>query len=238
MKTLKTTLFLFLCFFAYVQVSAHALWIETSAHGKKGTPQEVKIFYGEFAAGERDAPEKWYSDVKDFTLTLVAPDGTETPLETKAGESFYTSSFTPEQDGVYTLLVSHEAAELGGTTKYHFISSANVAVGKIDKVIPDQNTNTLKVYAENHQLFGKNKSVKLYAQLNGQPLANKPISIASSEGWTKEITTDANGAITFSPLWSGRYVAEAQNFEKVDGTHNGQTFDAAWIGSTFSFEVK
>lgn len=238
MKIVKATLSLILCFVAYAQVNAHALWIETSTYGKKGTPQEVKIFYGEFAAGERDVPEKWYSDVKEFSLWLIAPDGTKTPLETKAGESFYTSSFTPEQDGVYTLLVSHEAAELGGTTKYHFISSANVAVGKIDTVNPAQNTNALKVYAANHQLFGKNKSVKLYAQLNGQPLANKPISIASSEGWTKEFTTDATGAIEFSPLWSGRYVAEAQNFEKVGGTHKGKEFEASWIGSTFSFEVK
>jgi len=136
------------------------------------------------------------------------------------------------------LMVSHEAAELGGTTKYHFISSAHVTVGKIRRVDASQNANSLKVYAENHEVFKKNKAVKLYAQLNGQPLANKSVNVASSEGWAKEFKTDENGVIEFSPLWPGRYVAEAQNYEEVAGTHNNKNYDASWIGSTFSFEVK
>lgn len=238
MKVLKTTLMAFLCLLVYTQANAHALWIETATLGKKGTSHDVKVYYGEFALNERDALEKWYSDVKEFTLWLVAPNGTKTKLETKAGDTYYTSSFTPENDGVYTLMVSHEAAELGGTTKYHFISSAQVSVGKPAKVDATLNTNTLKVYTANPEVFGKSKSIKLYAQLNGQPLANKVVNIASPEGWSKGFTTDAEGAFEFVPLWSGRYVAEAENYEKAAGSHNGKTFDAAWIGSTFSFEVK
>jgi len=239
MKTLKFTL-LWMCLivFTAIDASAHALWIETASAGSKGTAHDVKIYYGEFAAGERDVPEKWYSDVKDFSLWLVAPDGQKTKLETVAGAAFYSSSFTPEKDGVYTLMVSHEAAELGGTTKYHFISSAHVAVGKTTQVDAGQNANVLKVYPENQEVFKKNKSVKLYAQLNGQPLANKSVSIASSSGWTKEFKTDSKGMIEFSPLWSGRYVAEAQHYTETNGQHNGKDFHAAWIGSTFSFEVK
>ncbi|MEH6306761.1 DUF4198 domain-containing protein [Olivibacter sp. CPCC 100613] len=238
MKTLKFTLLVCLCIFTGMQVQAHALWIETPTNGKLGTAHDVKIFYGEFALNERDAPEKWYSDVKDFTLWLVTPDGKKTQLTTIAGPSHYSSSFTPETEGVYTLMVSHEAAELGGTTKYHFVSSAYVSIGKSSKVNADLNENGLKLYVDNHEIFAKNKSVKLLAYLNGKPLANKPVTVASPEGWSKEVMTDENGALSFQPLWSGRYVAEVQNFEKISGNHNGKDFDAAWVGSTFSFEVK
>lgn len=238
MKTIKITIIALLCLATYTQVAAHALWIETATYGKKGTVQEVKVYYGEFATNERDTPDKWYSDVKSFTLWLVSPAGEKTALTTTAGESFYTADFTPEQDGVYTLLVAHEAAELGGTTKYHFISSAQVSVGKATTVDSQHNTNALKVYSQENTSFNKNKSVRLFAQLNGKPLANTAVSIASPEGWTKEVTTDGEGAFEFIPLWSGRYVAEAQNYEKTSGTHNGKAYDASWIGATFSFEVK
>ncbi|QNL49336.1 DUF4198 domain-containing protein [Olivibacter sp. SDN3] len=238
MKTIKITILALLCLTIYTQVHAHALWIETAAYGKKGTTQEVKIFYGEFATDERDVPDKWYSDVNAFTLWLVSPTGEKTKLSTAEGESFYTANFTPEDDGVYTLLVSHEAAELGGTTKYHFISSAYVSVGKATKINTEQNVNPLKIYGDDNKIYGKNKSVKLFAQLNGKPLANKAVSVASPEGWVKEVTTEADGSFEFAPLWPGRYVVEAQNYEKASGTHNGKAYDASWIGSTFSFEVK
>lgn len=238
MRILKATLLVCLCFFTYIQVQAHALWIETATYGKLGTAHDVKVFYGEFALNERDAPEKWYSDVKDFTLWLVAPDGKKSQLKTIPGQAYYSSSFTPENEGVYTLMVSHEAAELGGTTKYHFVSSAYVSIGKSSKVDAGLNENGLKLYADNHEIFAKNKPVKLFAYLNGKPLASKPVNVASPEGWSKEVMTDENGMLSFLPLWPGRYVAEAQNFEKVTGNHNGKDFDAAWVGSTFSFEVK
>ncbi|WP_134091352.1 DUF4198 domain-containing protein [Olivibacter sp. XZL3] len=238
MKTLKFTLLVGLCFFVSVQAKAHALWIETASQGKLGVAHDVKIFYGEFALNERDALEKWYSDVRDFTLWIVAPDGKKSQLKAVPEQAYYSGSFTPEKEGVYTLMVSHEAADLGGTTKYHFISSAYVSVGKSNKVDANLNDNALKLYADNHQVFAKNKPVKLFAYLNGKPLANKPVNVASPEGWSKEVMTDENGMLSFQPLWSGRYVAEAQNFEKVGGNHKGKDFDAAWIGSTFSFEVK
>ncbi|MGH2624546.1 MAG: DUF4198 domain-containing protein, partial [Sphingobacterium sp.] len=64
MKILKTTLLALFCLLVYTHANAHALWIETATLGKKGTLHDVKVYYGEFALNERDAPEKWYSDVK------------------------------------------------------------------------------------------------------------------------------------------------------------------------------
>lgn len=220
-----------------VELQAHALWIETASTAKKGHAQSVKVFYGEYATKELEEIGKWYSDVKDFTLWLTVPGKEKVKLSTVAGTNFYSASFTPDEDGIYLLTVSHEAKDLGGTTKYEFSSVAAVAVGKSNAVDHASIPNSINVAANEAKNYKVNSPVQLKAVLNGQPVANKPVSIFSPEGWSKEFTTDDNGSISFTPQWPGRYVLELSNFEKVNGEHNGQSYTAAWQGATSSFEV-
>lgn len=237
MKTLKP-LFLLLSFIlGTTDLFAHALWIETHTIGKKGQKHEVKVFYGEFVNNERDATEKWYSDVREFTLWLTSPEQEKVKLNTTAGANFFSANFTPEEDGVYFLTIVHEAKELGGTTKYEFSSAATVAVGKVTAVDLKNIPNTLKVNTSEAKVYKINAPVQLKAILNGQPLANRQVSVFSPEGWGKEFTTDENGIITFNPIWQGRYVVEASNFVKTNGRHNGKEYKAEWQGATSTFEV-
>jgi uncharacterized GH25 family protein len=219
------------------QLFAHALWIETAANGKTGQEQQIKIYYGEYATNEREETAKWYSDVKDFTLWLTAPGKEKIKLSTTPGTNFYTASFAPQGDGQYILTVSHEAKELGGTTKYEFLSTAIVAVGKPTLVKHAVIPTSLSVYTMEAKIHKVNAPVQLKAIANGKPLAKTTVSIFSPEGWSKEITTDEDGAITFSPIWPGRYVLEVSAREKTEGTHNGKAYTAAWQGATSSFEV-
>src|SRR5690554_8190323 len=71
---------------------AHALYIETSSQGKAGQRQEVKVYYSEFADGTVEKVADWYSDVKEFQLWLVHPDGQKTALETTAQEDHFTAN--------------------------------------------------------------------------------------------------------------------------------------------------
>src|SRR5690349_17315106 len=145
----KLKLLLLLIFFSIgtVQLHAHALWIETASTGKKGQAQDVKVFYGEYASKELEETGKWYSDVKDFTLWLTVPGKEKVQLNTTAGTNFFSASFTPEEDGIYLLTVSHEAKDLGGATKYEFSSVAAVAVGKSNTVDHLSIPNSIKVAA-------------------------------------------------------------------------------------------
>ncbi|MBE9600191.1 DUF4198 domain-containing protein [Pedobacter sp. MC2016-24] len=220
------------------QLFAHALWIETSTSGKAGKAQQVKVYYGEYVSNEREETSKWYSDVKDFTLWLTAPGKEKIKLSTTPGTNFYAASFTPDTDGTYVLTVSHEAKELGGTTKYEFLSTAIVAVGKPAVIDHAQIPASLQVHTTEAKTYKTNAPVKFKAVQNGKPLANKTVSVFSPEGWGKEITTDENGMVTFSPIWPGRYVLEVSAMDKTaKGTHHGKDYAAAWQGATSSFEV-
>lgn len=106
----------------------HALWIETPPSGLVNKPHIVHIFYGEFAEQEKDHPQKWYSDVRDFTLFLIDESGTMESLKVSADSLGYTSSFTPSKAGLYKLYISKAAKDVGGTTLYHFTATAFVQV--------------------------------------------------------------------------------------------------------------
>ena len=216
---------------------AHALWIEAKTIGKVGQAEEVKIYYGEYASNERNDVAKWYSDVKDFTLWLTAPGKEKIKLVTTAGSNFYSAQFTPEKEGLYILTVSHEAKELGGTTKYEFSSVATVNVGKNNAVNQGSLPNSLKVGVNEARFYKINAPVNIKAVLNNTPLKNTHVSVFTPEGWSKEFTTDENGNLVFSPLWPGRYVLEVSNYEKTGGEHNGKKYEASWHGATSSFEV-
>jgi len=235
MKTLTfLTLSILFCFIT-INLSAHALWIETANTGKIGQQQTVKVYYGEYAANERENISKWYSDVKEFTLWLVGPDQQRTQLKLTADSNSFTSSFTPDKNGSYNLEVSHEAKELGGTTKYHFLASTNVNVGKSGTATVNNNVLNLKIDNNTPKV---NQTVKLTAFLNKEAAKAKTVSIFSPAGWAKETKTDTNGTIQFMPIWPGTYVIEIAEFQKVKGEHHGKVYEAIWQGATYSFEVK
>ena len=237
MKNFISILFSLLFMAVSSQLFAHALWIETKTIGKIGSSQEVKVFYGEYVANERDSVVKWYSDVKDFTLWLTTPKNEKIKLETTEGTNFYSANFIPKEAGVYLLTVVHVAKELGGTTKYEFSSIASVSVGKATAINAAAIPNPLYALVSETKVYQLNSPVKIKAVLNGKALAGKNVSVFSPEGWSKEYKTDGNGIIEFSPIWPGRYVLEVSNYQKIAGDHHGKKYTATWQGATSSFEV-
>ena len=95
----------------------------------KGKPQEVKIFFGEYADNGITAAAKWFSDLKDFSLALIGLDRKEIRLSATAKDNYYTAQFIPPANGVYTLVMHHIVKDVYGTMKLDYNSSATVAVG-------------------------------------------------------------------------------------------------------------
>lgn len=218
-------------------VFAHALWIETAATGQIGKEQTVKVYYGEFVEAERDSVAKWYSDVKGLELWLVGPDQKKTLLKTTAGINYYEAKFTPGTTGAYTLAISHQAKDLGGSTKYHFLASADVTVGKAAGKNPAA-VNNLQLQKHVVSANQVNKQVQLKAYLNNTDAAGKKVSVFSPNGWAKELTTDKTGMVSFVPPFPGRYVIEISDMDKTAGEHYGKPYQETWKGATYSFEVK
>lgn len=213
---------------------AHALWIETNANGKKGQQQEVKIFYGEYAEFSPEKIADWYSDVKDFTLWLVAPDGQKTKLAASPKEDHYTASFTPDNDGVYTLQVSHSAKDLGRTTLYQFNTSATVAVGKNDTADIKGNSNPLKFRLKGSKI---NEPVTIEGFFNDGTSDKMSVTVFSPKGWTRQLE-GKNGIASFVPEWKGKYMIEVSRSDEEKGDHNGKEYTGIWRCATYLVEIK
>src|SRR5690606_26065531 len=108
----------------------HALYIDTEANGKVAKTQEVKSYYSEFEDRSTEKVADWYSDVANFKLWLIQPDGARKQLSTSANEDHFVSEFTPDQKGNYRLEISHIAEDPGEGTAYQFNAFAEVQVGK------------------------------------------------------------------------------------------------------------
>jgi uncharacterized GH25 family protein len=215
---------------------AHALWIETSSTGIAGKEQSVKIYYGEFVENERDSVSKWYSDIKNFSLWLVGPDQKKIQLKTMPGVNYYEARFTPVQNGKYTLAVSHYAKELGGTSRYNFLATADVTVGK-----PAGNSavvvNLVQFQKQENVPAKVNKPLTIQLMLNKVPAIDKTIKVFSPNGWSKELKTDANGRILFVPPFPGRYVTEISDQDKTSGDHDGKPYTETWNTASYCIEV-
>lgn len=234
MKTQKLLLGILLSLVTLATANAHALWIETNPKGIIGKEQEVKIFYGEYAASQFEETDKWYSDVNTFTLWLIAPDGTKKQITYKAGSKHFVASFVPEKSGVYILTTGHSAKQLDGVMMYQFNASAIVAVGTPLASTPKAEGNNDLYLQPVKSADGKHGFVKAFYK--GKPAANITIAVSAPSGWTKSFQTDEKGELKFELLWKGTYALEGYYTAEEKGTHHDAPYEQIWRCATLRID--
>ncbi|WP_343701262.1 DUF4198 domain-containing protein [Chitinophaga sp.] len=222
---------------AGLRVSAHALWIETSPTGKKGQPQEVRVFWGEFADKDISPLDKWFSDTKSYKLSVITPDKKVIPLTSAPGTDHYKAFFTPESDGVYTVVMIHSVKDLYHGSRLDYHASAAVVVGNNAAAAASANANPLKVETPARHTYKVNESINLGVLADQAPAKSSEVEVVAPNGWIKKLYTDSTGTTTFTPLWPGRYMVEVAKTEKKAGDHNGKPYEAIWRCATYCIEV-
>lgn len=219
--------------------SAHALWIETNATGKKGQSQEVRIYFGEFSEKDLSVAGKWFSDLSNFSLVVVAPDGSRTTLHSAPAGDHYKAAFSPSQDGVYTLIAHHIVKDVYRNMKLDYNSGATVVVGNtLNGNDPLINNNVVSLFSDSAFDIVQNKALKIRALYDGKPAAKQEIKVIAPNGWEKGLYSNENGEARFTPLWPGKYMAEFTYTDKTPGEHNGKAYTETRKISTYALWVK
>ena len=235
---MKKLIVLFFVLAAYVgaglEANAHAIWIQSNPKASKNKAHEVNVFYGEYPEGTPDSVGKWYSDLKDLEVWVISPSQKKTKLELKDVSTHLTSSFIPDEDGVYYVSTVHATKDLGGTTKYEFSSAVPVAAGSA--AAGSAPASPLIIVSE-AKAYRANQAIDLWVKKDGEALAKGEVSVMSPGGWVKTLHTDAEGKISFVPQLKGRYVIEASSYIKEAGKWNEKDYTHSWKGSTTSFVV-
>jgi len=215
---------------------AHALYIDTQTTGKAGEEQEVKIYYSEFADGTVEKVADWYSDVKDFQLWLIHPDGKKTALETTAHEDHFTAHFTPESKGTYRLEISHTAEDPGENTAYQFNTFAQVYVGKQASELPLTADGPELYLLEKPQPKKNTKTFVTY--FRGQPTGGVTATLFLPSGETKEVVSNGDGLVEVELPEKGTYFIEATTYhENEAGRTRKAPYEAVWRCATQKIEV-
>ncbi|MEE1946587.1 DUF4198 domain-containing protein [Pedobacter sp. KR3-3] len=217
---------------------AHALWIETASTGKKGQAQEVKIFFGEYEENEPDSAAKWFSNLKDFSLVLTAPNGATKILTTVADVHCFKASFTPDQDGTYTLSVVHEVKAIYEHAKIEYYAFTHVAVGNAPKINLTYPANALFTIRPSAAVVKAGASVPHQVLYNKVPFATQKLTVVDTERKKQEPVTDANGKFDFKPAQKGNYFLEAFKEEATPGELDGKKYDKVWHVVTYFVQAQ
>jgi hypothetical protein len=234
----KITLFLFMLV-ASPQLFAHALWIETKATGTKGKAQEISVYFGEFSDNDITKADKWFSDLKDFSLVAISPSKKEIKLTAKALDNKYQAFFTPDEDGVYTIVMHHKVKDVYGTMVLDYNSSATVTVGNAAKGNEAAaNSNIISLFSKDVITAKQNTKINVNALYEGKIAKEQKMKVIAPNGWEKELWSNENGEISFTPIWPGNYMVEFAYTEKASGDHNGKKYDEIWKMATYLISVK
>ncbi|MHA7941678.1 DUF4198 domain-containing protein [Formosa sp. 3Alg 14/1] len=238
MKQLILTLAFVIC--AVTPTFAHYLWIETNAEGKKGKAQEVHVFYGEYTNGVLERVEgEYFPAVKAFILWAVDAKGNKTKLDVTAKTDRYVASFTPKSDGTYTIVLDNDDIEVidyseydFGIFKTHYNASAVIQVGSETTNTNNINDSGISVI----EIANDSEDVKLQVLFKGQPLAETEVDLFIADNWSKKLTTDAEGYITFKRPWKTKYILEATKKEEVPGKFKGKDYEFIWHCATYCIQ--
>lgn len=224
---------------------AHYIWLETAPLGTLNKEHQVKILFGEYTYGviEKTNGEA-FNSASDFELFVLFPDGTKTELEVTAKEDHYLAVFTPTVTGTYTVSLDNKTMEVMDYTKYDFgifkpqyHAKAKVTVGKGSLPLKQTNNDGIEVIDMTKRAFEKASEVRLKILFQGEPMKENEVSIYISDLWSKKLTTDENGIVTFRLPWDTRYTIETTYNEKVPGTFKNVDYEFIWHCATYCISL-
>ena len=217
------------------------MWVETNESGKKGKEHVVKVHFGEYTHGVIEDPNgENFAGVKNFDLWVIAPSGKKQSIETTIEGNAFHGTFTPTENGTYTVVLNNADIDVIDYTKYdfgifrtHYHSTAKVVVGKeVSNSVADNESGLVVVNASD-DLAEKDEEVSLKVLFQGQPIADQEVTIFISDLWSKKLTTDEQGMVTFTLPWETKYTVEATKKEEVPGTYKGEKYEFIWHCATY-----
>jgi uncharacterized GH25 family protein len=222
------------------QASAHYLWIELNGTNRVGAQQEIRIYYGEFNEGIREIKGGRLEELSGIQAWVIGPDGKQTVLTVTTADKFFKTTFTPQLEGKYTLVAVNIIREVVdwsksdiGIARPVYYTSREISVGKTVEPV------SLKTPAEAEMLIRKIPSSENTFQVifKGVPLANAKVFFHAPNEWSKELSANKEGIVSFNPLWKGQYIVECIYPEKTPGSFKGKDYQLIRHRATVTFDI-
>lgn len=236
---MKTLQLLLVCLLLTTKTFAHFYWLETNPNGKINEPQDIKVFFGEYSTNEieKTTGSVYQNNAKKFMLFIIDSHGNKTALKTIPKDNHYLATFTPKENGVYTVVLDNPNYEVLDFTKYDYgifkpnyqsitqLKVGDAAVGKAPNLNPK--SITIAPVAINAS------TAKLQVLFKNKPLPNSEVTLFYNNQ-SEKIKTNQEGIITFSKIPNQKYILEATHEDKQKGAYNGKIFQFTWHCAVFT----
>ena len=76
-------------------------------------------------------------------------------------------------------------------------------------------------------------AVKLQVFYKGKPLTEAEATLSMLDLWTKKLTTDQSGYLSFKKPFDTKYILEITHNEQVPGKFKGNAYEFIWHCATY-----
>lgn len=239
MKKFFSTLLIALCAISFAK--ADSIWIEADGTGTVGKPQQLKVFFGSYQLARIEkVTDSNFQAVQDFTLWVVSPSGKSTFLKVSPADTYYKASFTPEENGVYVVMVENKQRKVEdwrntsskiGITKQNYYARTTIQVG---------NDSTMANILSDATIVATtlNEDVTFQVFYHGKPYSDAAMDIRHPEMKELNLKTDSEGKVKFHAPKGGRYFALVKLRFETPGTYKGVPFEVVREKSAVTVMVK
>ncbi|PIF00962.1 MAG: ferredoxin [Maribacter sp.] len=242
---IKKIITLFIFMFGISPLFAHYIWLETASTGKLNKEHTVRVYFGEYTYGKIEkVDDEAFQNVKDFTIWVVSPNGTKQKLKPVAKTDFYEATFVPTQDGTYTITLDNKNMDVLDYTKYDYAifkpqyhAKTKVVVGEVVNETKPTNPNSIEIIDVSKSLVTQNSEVILKVLYKGSPLMDNEVSIFIQDLWSKKLTTNEKGEVSFKLPFKTTYTIETTFEEKTPGKFKGKDYALTWHCATYCIKL-
>lgn len=225
MKRLCTLVFV--CFSFMCQ--AHGYWFDVVGTGKINSPVKIQIAYGEideFGKRNRETGDE-LTLVGMFKLFVMDQDGHRQDLSLKPERDCWEASFLPTKRGNFRILAINETLPVVDRS-----AVKGKSVRPVDFLCTDYLVETADVTTHSYQFLdiictanGPLISAKIFKEKMPVDSLTK-IRVFNPENWEKNLSTDAEGSVSFAPTMKGLYIIRQDWTEPKGGNYKGVQYSA------------
>ena len=238
------------------QAVAHFMWIETDATARPGSEQSIRVYFGEYQEFLREEAGGRLDTIDGVTLRIVDPKRAQTDLVLTKKDNHFEGRLPSCMPGRYAVMAEQREARVQDLTKHNigivkpmfharaqFLCFEAGRVGEREADTTEHQELDVIPLSKGLNLskgtlsYGPGGEIVVKVLFKGAPFAAKHLLVHAPIGWDKELHTDSQGIASFTPLWPGRYVFEAEHQEKTPGVFKEKPFEAIRHRGTLALEV-
>lgn len=227
-------LFTLMYLFIPVYTNAHGYWVEAEGSHKVKEPFTIKLYFGEYATGEK-LSGSFLDRMKEIKVFVKIAGGQQQAVQMKQLEDYWVGTYTPQVEGSYEITGINEEREVQDWKRHNLGIVRPVQYLKTIYQVGD------KITQQSSQLFIDTEvtlvspgiyRIKTYK--NSSAYTESTILITGPDGGEIKLNADKNGIAEFTAPKPGLFLVDIEWIDKTPGQFKQKAYETVRYKMDFS----